>query len=100
MTVPVWWRWDGADLLLSLKVLPRSSRDAFVEPQRDRLRLRLTAPPVDGKANRHLVSWLAKQFDVARSAVIIESGQTGPLKRVRITSPGRMPQAIRALIDA
>ena len=87
-----WYRWDGSDLLLDLKLQPRARQDAFGEPLGGRLRVRLTAPPVDGKANDHLVSWLARQFDVARSAVSIVSGRTSPLKCVRIRSPGRLPK--------
>ena len=51
-----WYRWDGGDLLLSLKLQPRSSRDAFAEPWGERLRVRITAPPVDGQANAHLIA--------------------------------------------
>jgi uncharacterized protein (TIGR00251 family) len=54
----------------------------------------VTAPPVDGKANSHLIAWLAGQFGVARSAVSIINGQTSPLKRVRITAPGHTPDFI------
>lgn len=86
-----WYRWDGPDLVLELKLQPRASRDGFAEPQSGRLRVRVTAPPVDGRANAHLTAWLARQFGVARSAVSIESGQTSPLKRVRVQSPARLP---------
>ena len=87
-----WYRWDGGDLLLSLKLQPRASRDSFVEPGGDHLRVRITAPPVDGQANAHLTAWLASKFGVARSAVTIEAGQTSPLKRVRVSSPKRLPE--------
>lgn len=86
-----WYRWDGGDLLLSLKLQPRASRDAFAEPWDDRLRIRVTAPPVDGQANARLIAWLAGQFGVARSAIQIEAGRTSPLKRVRVSSPKRLP---------
>ena len=89
-----WYRWDGADLLLQLKVQPKASKDAFAEVQNDRLRVRITAPPVDGKANAHLAGWLARQFGVAKSAVQVESGQSSPLKRVRISSPARLPDGV------
>jgi uncharacterized protein (TIGR00251 family) len=92
-----WYRWDGADLLLSLKLQPRASRDAFAEVQADRLRVRITAPPVDGQANAHLIAWLAKQFGVAKSHVTIEAGETSPLKRIRIASPVRLPDIIESL---
>jgi hypothetical protein len=92
--VPGWYRWEGRDLLLQLKLHPRSSRDEFAGPHDDRLRVRITAPPVDGKANSHLVAWLARQFGVGKSSVVIEAGQTSRLKRVRIRAPAQVPPII------
>jgi uncharacterized protein (TIGR00251 family) len=89
-----WYRWDGADLLLSLKVQPKASRDGFGEPQQDRLRVLITAPPVDGQANAHLIGWLAKQFGVAKSAISVETGLASRLKRIRIRSPDRLPDLV------
>lgn len=86
-----WYRWQGDDLVLNLRLQPRSTRDGFAEVQADRLRVRVSSPPADGRANAHLIAWLAKQFGVARSAVSIEAGQTSRLKRVRVTSPNRLP---------
>ena len=88
------YRWDGRDLLIQLKLQPRSSRDEFVGPQGGRLRVRITAPPVDGKANSHLVAWLAKQFGVGKSSVAIEAGQSSRFKRVRIRAPAQLPTVI------
>jgi uncharacterized protein (TIGR00251 family) len=91
---PGWCRWDGPDLLLMLKLQPRASRDAFAEAQDGRLRVRITAPPVEGRANAHLLAWLARQFGVARSAVSIETGHASTLKRVRIRAPRRLPDIL------
>ena len=90
-----WYRWDGPDLLLQLKLQPRSSRDEFAGLQNDRLRVRITAPPVDGKANSHLLTWLARQFGVARSSITIETGRNGRLKRVRIETPAQIPEVLK-----
>jgi len=89
-----WYRWEGPDLLLKLKLQPKSSRDAFAGLQNDRLRVRITAPPIDGKANSHLRVWLAGQFGVSKSSVTIESGLTSQLKRVRVKAPERFPDII------
>jgi uncharacterized protein (TIGR00251 family) len=86
-----WYRWDGKDLLLDLRVQPRASRDAFGEPLGNRLKLRLTAPPVEGKANAHLTRFLAAAFGVAKSRVRLESGASSRNKRVRIQAPERLP---------
>ena len=50
-----WFRWESDDLLLSLRVQPRASQDEFVGPHGDHFKVRITAPPVEGKANAHLV---------------------------------------------
>lgn len=100
MTAPDWYRWDHGDLLLRLKLQPKASCDAFAGPQNDRLRVRITAPPVDGQANAHLVTWLARQFGVTRAAVIIESGTASPHKRIRIRHPARIPDVLDGLSSA
>ena len=85
-----WHRWDGADLILTLRVQPRASRDQFVvEPTR--LKVRITAPPVDGAANSHLLRFLAGQFGVAQSRAELISGSTGRAKTVRIYAPKSLP---------
>lgn len=88
------YRWDGDELVLALKVQPRASKDGFGEVLGDRLKLRITAPPVDGKANAHLIAYLAKLFDVPKSSVELESGQNGRDKRVRIRQPRHLPKEI------
>jgi uncharacterized protein (TIGR00251 family) len=87
-----WYRWDGDDLVLALKVQPKAGRDELAEPLGDALKVRITTPPVDGKANSHLIRFLAKTFDVARGAVILESGETSRIKRIRIQKPRRLPK--------
>ena len=87
-------RWDGPDLVLELRVQPRAARDELtVEP--GGLKLRLTAPPVDGRANRAVTRFLAKALGVAASAVAIEAGETARDKRVRVR--GADPARWRAL---
>jgi uncharacterized protein (TIGR00251 family) len=88
-----WHRWDGADLLLSLRVQPRASRDEL-RLEGDRLRVRITAPPVDGAANRHLLRFLAAEFGVAPSRATLLRGASGREKEVRICAPARLPSSI------
>ena len=71
-----WYRWDGEDLELRVRVQPRAPKDAFVEPDPsgDYYRIRLKAPPVEGKANQALRRFIADAFDVTLSQVeILES---------------------------
>jgi len=86
-----WYRWEGEDLILSLKVQPRASADAIGEAAGDHLKVRLTAPPVEGKANAHLRRFLAKVFAVPQGRVELISGDQARLKRLRIRAPGQLP---------
>lgn len=85
------YRWEGDDLLLEIRVQPRASRDEIVGLHGEQLKVRITAPPVDGKANSHLQRYIAKAFGVAPSAVVLVGGETGRDKRFRIHSPREIP---------
>jgi len=89
------WSWQNDNLILNIRLQPRASRDEIVATQADgRLKIRITAPPVDGKANDHLLRFLATQCNVSRSAVTLLSGHTGRNKRVSIRHPRRLPPPI------
>jgi len=88
------FQWQGDDLLLRCHLQPKASSDDIVGLHGDRLKLRITAPPVDGKANAHLIQWLSKQFGVARQSVVILQGETGRSKTLLIHSPAQIPPAL------
>lgn len=92
-----WFEWQGEALLLKVRVQPRASRDEIVGPHGDEaIKVRITAPPLEGKANEHLVRFLAKAFGVSRAAVVLLSGGTGRDKRLRIVAPTRVPKGLEA----
>jgi uncharacterized protein (TIGR00251 family) len=70
---------------LSVRIQPRASKNEVVRLENGSLKIRLTAPPVDGAANEALVKFLADQFSVAKSRVEIVSGHTSRDKIVRIS---------------
>ncbi|HEU4930725.1 MAG TPA: DUF167 domain-containing protein [Pyrinomonadaceae bacterium] len=74
---------DGR-LVFKVQVVPRSSRSEVAGEHNGSLRVRVTAPPVEGAANKELTQVLAKAFKVSRSAVSILSGQNSRLKQVSI----------------
>ena len=82
-----YFRWDGDDLILDCHLQPKASSDEFAGLHGDRLKIRLTAPPVEGKANAHLMAFLAKAFGIAKSQVSLISGELNRQKRVRLHSP-------------
>ena len=70
---------------LAIRVTPRASHNEIVEILSDgTVRIRLTAPPVEGKANEALVEFLSKILDVAPSRIEIVAGMTGRDKLVSI----------------
>lgn len=91
-------RRDGADLVLHCVLQPRASRDEIIGEHDGALRIRITAPPVDGEANAALVRFLARRFKTGKQAITIESGETSRRKRVRVASPRQMPDEIALIL--
>lgn len=91
-----WYLWQNGVLTLNLHIQPKASKDEWVGLHGDRLKLRIKAPPVDGKANRHLLDFIAGEFGVGKSSCKLISGESGREKRVAISSPQKFP----ALPDA
>lgn len=90
------------DLILSVYVQPRASKNQICGTQGEELKIRLTSPPVDGAANKLCREFVADLFEVAKSAVEIISGETSRHKRLRISGnhPGQFSTHISALEEA
>jgi uncharacterized protein (TIGR00251 family) len=89
--------WQGADLLLDVHVQPRAAKNEVVGFHGRQLKIRISAPPVEGKANRHLIAFLAEMFGVARRDVILLAGENSRDKRFKILSPKHLPEFIVGL---
>jgi uncharacterized protein len=70
---------------LSVKIHPRAKRNAITGRLGDALKVSLTAPPIDGKANDACIEFLAKLLQVPRSSVTIASGQSSRGKLIRVS---------------
>lgn len=81
----------GADLLLQIYVQPKASRDQIVGLHGDEIKLAITAPPVDGKANAHIQKLLAKLFGVSKSQIELVKGELSRHKQVLIKAPFQLP---------
>jgi uncharacterized protein (TIGR00251 family) len=75
---------DADQVVLRVRVQPRASRDALGGERDGALVVRLTAPPVDGAANKALLRFLARALGVAPSALQIARGAKGRDKQVRV----------------
>jgi hypothetical protein len=90
---------DGEDWLLDVRVQPRASRTEFAGLMGDRLRVRLNAPPVDGRANAALVEFISDSCGLPKSRVTLERGQAGRDKRLRLHGLPAIPVALQRALE-
>ena len=89
-------RADRDGVLVDLWVQPRAGRSGVAGVQGDAVKVRVAAPPVDGRANDALLRLLAEAVGVPRRDVALVRGQGGRRKTVRIR--GTTPEAVRAAL--
>jgi len=82
----------------AVKVQPRARKDAITGTVGDALKLALTAPPVEGKANQAVIEFFAEFFEIPRSSVSIASGETSRNKVIRVW--GMSAQQVRERVAA
>ena len=92
-----WYRWQGNDLLLHIKVQPGASRSQIAGLHGEQLKIRIQAPPVDGRANETLIAYLSECFALGKTNVQIEHGHNARNKQVRIRNPQQLPTELVAL---
>jgi uncharacterized protein len=95
---PDWAKFDAATGILTLlvHVQPGARRTEPAGVHGDRLKIRLAAPPVDGKANAALRLFLAGAYAVPQRSVELIAGESSRKKTLRIQSPGARPDRIWA----
>lgn len=83
------WLEENEDcIILSIRVVPRASKDGIQGLMgNEALKVRIQAPPVEGKANAYLIKYLSKLWDLPRAHIEILTGETGRNKRLRISHP-------------
>lgn len=82
---------------ITVRVQPRASSEGIVGVHGDAIRVRLTAPPVDGAANAALADLLARTFGIPARAVTIVGGATSRTKLVELT--GITEARVRQLVE-
>lgn len=81
---PAYLREGDGGVYLSVKVMPRASRNGIETPLGGELRIRVTAPPVDAAANAAVLELLSERLDCPRNAVRLIRGQTNRHKLIHI----------------
>lgn len=89
--MPVWLKEATDHLLITVHVQPGAKRTEVVGAHGEALKIRLAAPPVDGKANKALIDFFAEAFGVPTRDVEIVTGQAARSKRVRVQRPRLRP---------
>ena len=90
-----------AGATFQVKVHPRARKNAITGVVGDALKLALTAPPVDGRANEACIAYLAEFLNVARSSVTIAAGDTCRQKLIRVAGlrAAEVQDRLRAVLD-
>lgn len=76
---------SGGQITLTLHIQPGAKKTDVAGIHGDALKIRLAAPPVDGKANAALIDFIATALDCPKSAVVLKSGQTSRRKVLAIS---------------
>lgn len=84
-------------VLIPVRVQPRGSRSEIIEVTDGRLKIKTTAPPVEGRANREVKKQLAKAFGVPPSRISLKTGATGRLKTFAVEDPAVRPDWLREI---
>ncbi|MGO9612036.1 MAG: DUF167 domain-containing protein [Dissulfurispiraceae bacterium] len=74
-------------IVIEVKVIPRSSKKGIMGYTGDVLKVKVTAPPVDGAANEQLMELLSEKFGVRKGNIVILKGETSKRKTVKIINP-------------
>lgn len=89
------YRWQGKDLTLSCHLQPKAAKDEIVGLHGDSLKIRITAPPINGRANAHLIRFLAKTFGITKRDITILSGELGRQKQIKVEQPTKIPDILQ-----
>ncbi|MBU4348767.1 YggU family protein [bacterium] len=74
----------GNDIIVKVKIVPGSSKNKIIGVYNNALKIYIAAPPVERKANKKCIAYLAEYFDIAKSKIEIISGQTSKNKLIKI----------------
>lgn len=91
-----WYRRDGENIILTLHVQPGAKRSEIAGLHGDALKIRLSAPPVEGRANEALLKFIAKLFDVPLRQVELKRGEQSRHKVILVQRSRVEPDSIVA----
>lgn len=93
--MPAWLRSAGAASRVTVHVQPGAKRTELVGEHGDALKIRLAAPPVDGKANEALLAYLAERLGLPRRELALKAGANSRRKQIEIAlAPDRLVERL------
>jgi uncharacterized protein (TIGR00251 family) len=92
--VSIWYRREGDTLSLTLHVQPGAKRTEVCGLHGEALKIRLAAPPIEGRANEALLRFIADTFDVAMRQVELKQGGQSRRKVVAVTGSKVAPESV------
>lgn len=97
------WCTDKTDgVIINLRIVPRAAKNEICGIHDEAIKVRLQAPPVDGKANKALIKFMAKTLGIRQSDIEIISGESSRNKRVHVsglTAAALMAEVSRQMSD-
>lgn len=92
--------WQGNILIVYCHLQPNARKNEFGEIHAERLKIKINAPAVDGKANQQLIKFLAQSFKVSRKAITLLSGEFNKYKKIAIIDPAEIPPALSFMANS
>ncbi len=96
---PAWLQGTPGEWLIAVRAQPGARGAPGAETHGDYLKVRVSAPAVDGKANAALIDWLAGRLGLPTRAFEWQSGQTARSKRLRVRTPMSSAELVAALLQ-
>lgn len=90
----IFYQWEEDTLVLNILGTPSAKKDAIGKVKGNQLKVSVTAAPVAGKATDHMVRFLAKEFGVSTSDIVVVYGRMNINKQLRIKEPKTVPPVI------
>ncbi|WP_413774134.1 DUF167 family protein [Candidatus Nitrosacidococcus sp. I8] len=96
---PSWFEQIQDRIILRIRLQPNARRNEILGIHGNQIKIKITAPPIEGKANLYLIDFLAKLFKVNKSKIDIVAGATSRDKQVCINGITALPLELRAKLD-
>lgn len=89
-----WYRYSNGNLILTLYIQPGAKSNEVIGLHGDALKIKLASPPIDGKANKSLLQFIAAQFDIPLRQIKLIRGEKSRYKTIELLGCTTNPESI------